>query len=282
LTFVLTVVATSAQNQGTMLRADTRLVEVNALVLDKDGRPLDGLTRGDFTVYEDGKDRRSSCSPSRAVRGRLGPTLAAAPSEPGVPLPSGEYSNRVVVWAGGVTVILLDRLNTTVEDRRQARDQIVQFLKNVGREDRIALYVLESNSIRILHDFTRDNASLIAALARFQAKTSRATQATDAMPIADAKSGNASEDAGSDAWLQRSTKEVSAFFIRNRVRSTEIAFVTIASRRAVVRGRKCMPSTREGWSRRSRTRPRCQPRKSRAAKGPSHGTWDGAFHTVTA
>jgi VWFA-related protein len=97
---------------------------------------------------------------------------------------------------------------------------------------------LEADSIGVLHDFTRDNASLIAALARFQSKTSRATQAADATPVALAKTGNAAEDAEFDAWLQRSTKEVSAFYIRNRVKATESALVTIASRLAGVRGRK--------------------------------------------
>jgi len=43
------------QSQPPIFRADTRLVEVNALVVDRDGHPLEGLTRDDFTVLEDGK-----------------------------------------------------------------------------------------------------------------------------------------------------------------------------------------------------------------------------------
>src|SRR5258707_11591554 len=86
-----------AQSQGTF-RADTRLVEVNALVVDKDGRPLEGLTSADFTILEDGKPQQIDVF---AVEGSARPpagatTTAAAPGEPGVPLANGEYSNRAV------------------------------------------------------------------------------------------------------------------------------------------------------------------------------------------
>lgn len=232
------IATTTAQNQGTTFRADTRLVEVNALVLDKDGRPLDGLTRGDFTVNEDGKAQSIELFAVDGSPGAPRPTLAAAPAEPGVPLPSGEYSNRAVARAGGVTVIVLDRLNTGFEDQKQARDQIMEFLKHVGREDRIALYVLQSGSIQILHDFTRDNASLIAAMARYEAKTSRSRQVTDARPVDLPKGGNAAEDADFERWMTDKSQQVAAFYIRDRAKLTANAFESIANHLAGVRGRK--------------------------------------------
>jgi VWFA-related protein len=229
-----------AQNQGTVFRADTRLVEVNALVIDKDGHPLEGLTSADFTVLEDGQPQQIDVF---AVEGSVRPpagstTTAAAPGEPGVPLPNGEYSNRVVARAGGVTVIVLDRLNTSFEDQKLARDQIVDFLKNIGREDRIALYVLQTGTLQILHEFTRDNASLIAALGRYQARTSRSKQASDAVPVDLPKSGNPAEDAEFEKWLKDTSQQVSAFYIRDRVKLTAAAFETIASHLSGVRGRK--------------------------------------------
>ena len=237
------VVSTSAQapSQGTTFRADTRLVEVNALVLDKDGRPIEGLTRDDFTVFEDGKPQAIELfavdgGPAAARSSLAGAALP--PSDAGVPPASGEYSNRAVARAGGVTVIVLDRLNTSFEDQKLARDQIIEFLKDIRREDRIALYVLQSGSVEILHDFTRDNASLIAALARYQARTSRSKQASDARPIDLAKTGNAAEDAEFERWLGDKAQQVAAFFINDRVNVTVAAFETIARHLAGVRGRK--------------------------------------------
>ena len=237
----LLAAAPSAQNQGTTFRADTRLVEVNALVVDKDGRPIEGLTRDDFTVFEDGKAQPIELFAVAGSPAGARPALAGAPvpaGEPGAPPVSGDYSNRAVARAGGVTVIVLDRLNTPFEDQKLARDQIMEFLKDVRREDRIALYVLQSGSVEILHDFTRDNASLIAALARYQARTSRSRQATDARPIALAKGGNAAEDAEFERWLGEKSQQVAAFYINDRVNLTAAAFESIASHLAGVRGRK--------------------------------------------
>src|SRR6185295_17409644 len=106
------------------------------------------------------------------------------------------------------------------------------------REDRIALYVLQSGSVEILHDFTRDNASLIAALARYQARTSRSRQATDARPIDLAKGGNPAEDAEFERWLGEKSQQVAAFYINDRVNLTAAAFESIANHLAGVRGRK--------------------------------------------
>jgi len=228
------------QNQGTVFRTDTRLVEVNALVVDKDGHPLEGLTSADFTILEDGQPQQIDVF---AVEGRVRPaagstTTAAAPVEPGVPLANGEYSNRAVARAGGVTAIVLDRLNTSSEDQKLARDQIIDFLKNVGREDRIALYVLQTGTLQILHEFTRDNASLIAALARYQARTSRSKQASDAVPVDLPRSGNPAEDAEFEKWLTDKSQQVSAFYIQDRVKLTTAAFETIANHLSGVRGRK--------------------------------------------
>src|SRR6185295_16558589 len=102
------------------------------------------------------------------------------------------------------------------------------------REDRIALYVLQSGSVEILHDFTRDNASLIAALARHQARTSQSKQATDARPLDLAKTGNAAEDAEFERWLGDKAQQVAAFYTNDRVNLTVAAFESIASHLAGV------------------------------------------------
>ncbi|MDO8680511.1 MAG: hypothetical protein Q7R30_18500 [Acidobacteriota bacterium] len=48
------------------------------------------------------------------------------------PLAPNEFSNRLDGRAGGgVTVILFDRLNTSFEDQKRARDQILAFLAKV-------------------------------------------------------------------------------------------------------------------------------------------------------
>ena len=45
----------AAETEEPSFKAGTSLVSLEVTVTDKKGRPIDGLTRGDFKVYEDGK-----------------------------------------------------------------------------------------------------------------------------------------------------------------------------------------------------------------------------------
>jgi len=51
-------VALLAQETQPVLRVTTRLVQVSVVVHDKSGRPVAGLTKDDFTLYEKGKPRK--------------------------------------------------------------------------------------------------------------------------------------------------------------------------------------------------------------------------------
>ena len=110
----------------------------------------------------------------RSLRDRsrpLAPTPSAASSS--TPSTPAVFSNRLAERpAGGVTIILFDRLNSTWEDQKFARDQILKLLANIRSSDRVALYVLESDTITVLHDFTSESGRLIAVLNRYLGTTS--------------------------------------------------------------------------------------------------------------
>ncbi|MFN8095394.1 MAG: VWA domain-containing protein [Vicinamibacteria bacterium] len=66
--------------------AETRLVTIDAIVLDKDGRPVPGLTAADFRVQEDGVAREVASFEAFDLGGRpTSPEAAATP--PAVPIP---------------------------------------------------------------------------------------------------------------------------------------------------------------------------------------------------
>jgi VWFA-related protein len=198
----------------------TRLVQVS-VVVHKDGAPVADLTREDFELLEDGKPQVIESFSVESERG-------AAAAEP---LPAGTFSNRAAGRLGSVSVILLDRLNTSWSDQGQARDQIVKFLGQIQPEDRIALYVLDSSAVRVLHDFTKDTASLLRALARYRGQTSRELAATEEPVL---QTG----DADIDAVLRESARIVTAAARRNQAESTALAMEAIANHLAGVPGRK--------------------------------------------
>lgn len=146
----------SAQEQP-VLRVTTRLVVVNVIVHDKQGAPVTGLTREDFTILDNGKEQEIaefSVQSSRAAQPRP------------VPLPPNVFSNRVSRQGdvvGGAAVIFLDAQGTRLEDQAYARGQLIKFLSRIQPQDRVALYVLGS-SLQVIQDFTSDPAPLLEAL----------------------------------------------------------------------------------------------------------------------
>src|SRR5262245_54078612 len=124
--------------QNDVIRINTRLVEVDVVVRDKNG-PVTGLRKDDFTILDNGKPQRVDVfSTSAAERSQL--------KENAAPLPAGVVSNRRGRDVpSNATVILFDRLNTADKYQRDGRLQLLSYLKSNRREDLTALYVLGDN-----------------------------------------------------------------------------------------------------------------------------------------
>jgi VWFA-related protein len=217
-----------------VFRTSTRVVTIDALVHGKDGQPVRNLTANDFRLFEDGKEQRIEFF--SVISGDAAPASARVAPQPVAP---GSFSNR----PGGAmpttaTVVLFDRLNTRFEDQVPARNEIVKFLGNLRVNDRIALYVLESNEVRVLHDFSRDTASLIATIKRSRAGTSIEQAVSDTPAPELAPSGATAVDADMQAWLAETTQTIAAEFTRRRVQITLSAIEIIAHHLSGIPGRK--------------------------------------------
>ena len=114
-----------AKDPGLVMRITTRMVLVDAVVLDKQGHPVKGLKSDDFTVTEDGvRQRIASFSERDSER-----AYAAAPSI----LPPHVTTNRPAVTQtnpenGTVAVLLLDGLNTPPQNQIYVKQQMLKFL----------------------------------------------------------------------------------------------------------------------------------------------------------
>jgi VWFA-related protein len=212
-------------------RSNTRLVQVNVVVHDRSGNPVGDLVAADFKLFEGGKEQ-----PIELFAIETHQALAEAR----LAVPPNTFSNHLEGVAGGtVTVLLFDRLNTRFEDQKPAKDQIIKVLAGLQPSDRVALYVLESDTVRVLHDFTNDARGLVRVLTRYLGgPTSRELELSEAAAPELARTGLAALDAEAEAWAKQTTESINALYTRRRGEYTSDALEAIANRLAGVRGRK--------------------------------------------
>ena len=163
---------------GFTLRTTARLVDVGVVASDKKGHPVTDLKPADFEIYDNGRKQEVRYFSQAAGAASQPPEQAAA--EPnhaeGAEIPS-TFSNRRAPSANGnaaaatsessVTILLMDGSNLAFGDLTNARNQTLQFLKNLPTNERVGLYVMKSAGYQILAEDTADRALLEAKLAQW-------------------------------------------------------------------------------------------------------------------
>ncbi len=153
-----------------MFHGRANLVLVDVVVTEKD-KAVHGLDRSRFHIFEDGKeqtitsfDEHQSASVPVAVKAE--------------PLPPHTYSNTPVYPpASAVNVLLLDALNTPLENQMGVRHQMIEFMGKIPPGTPLAIFIL-SSKLRLLSGFSTDAAAQAAEL-----KTSRANPQMSSLMI---------------------------------------------------------------------------------------------------
>jgi VWFA-related protein len=157
-------------------------------------------------------------------------------SAPAATLPPHIFSNTVRTDAAaptGVTVILLDLVNTGFLDQQRARNSVRAFLGQIQPQDRIAIYTLGQKGLMLLHDYTSDASSLVARLQAAHGELSTTLEAStldddDQQDLRDMGLGDVAD----------SNQRAADFFTANRIVNTLTAFEAIAHHLAGIPGRK--------------------------------------------
>jgi VWFA-related protein len=124
-----------------VFRAESRLVIVDVVATDKKGAPLRGLKASDFTLFEDGQAREIKQFEEHVAS--LQPEASAvAMSLP--PQPPNTFTNTLPTGNTGLglTVVLMDWLNTPLPDQQFARQQLQQTLMQLPPGTPVALLVM--------------------------------------------------------------------------------------------------------------------------------------------
>lgn len=134
----------------------SQLVLVPVVVTGKDGAPVLHLKKEDFEVMENGKPQTVATFEEYATAPK--PLHRAAPKN--------EFTNQLDDNdPRRISIIMLDALNTPFLDQTYARGELIKYLSKSLDDQRVtALVVLDQQGLRMIHDFTSDSATLVAAL----------------------------------------------------------------------------------------------------------------------
>jgi VWFA-related protein len=165
---------TSAQPQpvfesATVLKATTRLVVIDVVATDKQGRAVTDLTRSDFRVIEDGKEQEIRVFALQQPSFTAGAKLTPARTNT---LPEGIFTNVPQFNTNNtLNVVLLDALNTTAPNQAYVRQEMINYLRKMPEGQPVAVYLLTSK-LTLLQDFTTDPEVLQAVVKKLKGRIS--------------------------------------------------------------------------------------------------------------
>jgi VWFA-related protein len=140
---------------------DVRVVNVEAVVVDGDRKPVRGLTAADFRLLVDGKevpiDYFTEIAEGRAAAAPAGPEAPLAPMAPMAPIPPAETVGRSYL-------VFIDDSFAVAEPRNAVLERLAADLAQLGPEDQMAVLAFDGRRIEVLSGWTADRSALAAAL----------------------------------------------------------------------------------------------------------------------
>lgn len=214
-----------------VLRVSVRLIQVNVIAEDKNGKPVNDLKKEDFTILDQRQPQQISLfalqsSPASPLSSLDAPSAA----------PTNFFSNHVQSspeGANSVTVIMLDAINTSFQDLYFAKSQVIAFLRTLQPQDEVAIYLLTPSKLYTLHDFTNDSGTLV----RLMGGSKRNKSSAPRDPIAAATDA---DTARANKLLSDAFAESNRFYQGGRgvIEATNLALRQIASNVVNIPGRK--------------------------------------------
>ncbi len=158
-------------------RSDVDLVVVNVVVRDKNGQPVRGLKRDDFTVTEDGRPQTISTFDFQELDTRFADAMAPAPAMPTVlgsigraevaPAASRALSSAPAtseLQGRRLIVMLFDVSSMQAEEMDRAFNSARDYIqKRMTSADTVAIVTL-ATTLHVIQDFTSDRDALLSAV----------------------------------------------------------------------------------------------------------------------
>ena len=224
--------AAQATPDQTVIQGGTHVVLVNVVAKDKHGKPVADLTRDDFVLRDNGQEQKIGLFALEEA----GETATAVGSSLG----RVTFTNRPAAGVAAVTAFLFDELNTKIADQELAKKDFLRYLRELPANSRVAVFAL-GDSLSLLHDFSEDMASLLAAIEKHKNRVNPEVDAATAPPAsANSLTGDQKTTAQWDSFMQSSSQPYVDYAETVRATRTAAALETIAGHLRGISGRKTM------------------------------------------
>lgn len=141
---------------GPTLHITSREVLLDVVATNRHGHPIHGLKASDFGITEEGKPQQITSFQEHTAQ-----TAARMPEPP--QLPPNTFTNyQPVAVTNAYTVILLDALDTRVEDQMLVRHELIKYLKKMQPGTPVAIFQMDLR-MRLIQGFSTDPKVLLEA-----------------------------------------------------------------------------------------------------------------------
>src|SRR5208283_2546441 len=144
---------------GTVIRTESRIVLVDAVVTDKKGKYVANLTQNDFKVFEDNKEQAIS---------------------------SFSFGSDPTVQAKGqqhYMILFFDNSSMQMPDQLQARNAAAKFIEKSAGPDRLMAVVEYGGAMTVRQNFTANAKLLEAAVSRAHAPNIETNPQSDSQTV---------------------------------------------------------------------------------------------------
>lgn len=150
--------------QDEVIKVDTALVQLHAVVTDRKGQLVDNLKQEDFAIYENGTPQELKFFSLEHVQSRR-PSSPATATNNDVPAQSAPPPTRRAQPARTV-VLFVDTLHLSPASLLRAKQQLRQFVDEQLTDDDLAAVIVPTGSLGVLQQFMRDRTRLKYAISK--------------------------------------------------------------------------------------------------------------------
>lgn len=136
---------------GTTFRLRVNLVQVHVTIRDSSGKPVDGLRKEDFLLYDQGKLQTITTFAVETRQSRRAKAEAAAKTQ--VEAEQIDQGKQAPVIPDRFVALMVDDTHLTQSDITNVRVEIGKFLDSIAPTDRVAIF---TTSGELTHGYTSD------------------------------------------------------------------------------------------------------------------------------